>query len=196
MRKVNIAEIAEQERRSPAGKYHKFVKDISIALGRESNSLDLVKRHPFDVAQVRIQPGKSYCPYHGHSAETEFYIVVAGRGFGILFQKLRARYQPRHDDIGFFYEDARFRFTLEAGNPWLDRPHSLHAAGLKELELIRVCRRHHGYIATRHRDIEALRLKPRTAGDVLRVSELRRGYLFSTKVRRFHDSTVGRNNQR
>ncbi|MBA3881917.1 MAG: cupin domain-containing protein [Chthoniobacterales bacterium] len=80
MRKVNIAEIAEQERRSPAGKYHKFVKDISIALGREPNSLDLVKRHPFDVSQVRIQPGKSYCPYHGHSAETEFYIVVSGRG--------------------------------------------------------------------------------------------------------------------
>ena len=41
MRKVNLADIAEDERKSPKGKYHKFVKDISIALGREKESLDL-----------------------------------------------------------------------------------------------------------------------------------------------------------
>ena len=80
MRKVNLKEIPEQERRSPAGKYHKFVKDISIALGRDRDSLDLAKRHPFDLAMVRIPKGKSYCPYHSHSAETEFYVVIAGRG--------------------------------------------------------------------------------------------------------------------
>ncbi|MGZ4985399.1 MAG: cupin domain-containing protein, partial [Chthoniobacterales bacterium] len=75
MQKVNLNEIREDERKSPRGKYHKFVKDISIALGRDSKSLDLAKRHPFDLAQVRIPKGKSYCPYHGHSAETEFYLV-------------------------------------------------------------------------------------------------------------------------
>ena len=80
MRKVNLNDIAEEERKSPKGKYHKFVKDISIALGREKESLDLAKRHPFDLALVRIPKGKSYCPYHGHSAETELYLVVAGRG--------------------------------------------------------------------------------------------------------------------
>ena len=80
MRKVNLEEIAEDERRSPKGKFHKFVKDISIALGRDKASLDLVKRHPFDLAQVRIPKGKSYCPYHGHSAETELYLVVSGKG--------------------------------------------------------------------------------------------------------------------
>ena len=80
MRKVNISDIAEQERKSPAGKYHKFVKDISVALGREPGSFDITKRHPFDLAQVRIPAGKSYCPYHGHSAETEFYVVLSGRG--------------------------------------------------------------------------------------------------------------------
>lgn len=80
MRKVNLAEITEDERKSPGGKYHKFVKDISIALGREKESLDLTKRHPFDLALVRIPKGKVYCPYHGHSAETEFYLVVSGRG--------------------------------------------------------------------------------------------------------------------
>ncbi len=80
MQKVNVNEVPEEERKSPAGKYHKFVKDISIALGREPESLDLGKRHPFDFAQVRVPAGKSYCPYHGHSAETEFYLVVAGSG--------------------------------------------------------------------------------------------------------------------
>src|SRR3712207_7123290 len=80
MRKVNVQHVPEQERKSPAGKYHKFVRDISVSLGREPQSLDLAKRHPFDLAQVRIPPGKSYCPFHGHSAETELYVVLAGRG--------------------------------------------------------------------------------------------------------------------
>ena len=80
MRKVNLRDVQEEERRSPGGKYHKFVKNISVALGREPSSLDLIKRHPFDVALVRIPKGKSYCPYHGHSAESEFYVVVSGRG--------------------------------------------------------------------------------------------------------------------
>jgi len=80
MRKVNLKEIPEEERKSPAGKYHKFVQDISIALGRDKTSLDLMKRHPFDLARVRIPKGKSYCPYHSHSAESEFYLVVSGRG--------------------------------------------------------------------------------------------------------------------
>ena len=71
MRKVNLNDLVEDERKSPKGKYHKFVKDISIALGREKESLDLNKRHPFDLALVRIPKGKSYCPYHGHGAETE-----------------------------------------------------------------------------------------------------------------------------
>src|SRR5437764_6160973 len=80
MRKVNLQEVAEEERKSPKGKYHKFVKDISIALGRDRKSLDLAKRHPFDLALVRIPPGKSYCPYHSHGAESELYLVIAGRG--------------------------------------------------------------------------------------------------------------------
>jgi uncharacterized cupin superfamily protein len=80
MRKVNLEEVNEQERKSPTGKFHKFVKDISVALGREPESFDLAKRHPFDLAQVRIPKGKSYCPYHSHSAETELYLVVSGRG--------------------------------------------------------------------------------------------------------------------
>jgi uncharacterized cupin superfamily protein len=80
MRKVNLKDVPEQERTSPTGKFHKFVKNISVALGREPDSFDLVKRHPFDLAMVRIPKGKSYCPYHSHSAESEFYLVVSGKG--------------------------------------------------------------------------------------------------------------------
>lgn len=80
MRKVNLKDVPEQERKSPTGKFHKFVKNISIALGREPESLDLMKRHPFDLALVRIPKGKSYCPYHSHSAESEFYLIVSGEG--------------------------------------------------------------------------------------------------------------------
>jgi len=80
MRKVNLKDVQEQERKSPKGKFHKFVKDVSIALGRDPKSLDLAKRHPFDLAAVRIPKGKSYCPYHSHGAESELYLVISGRG--------------------------------------------------------------------------------------------------------------------
>jgi uncharacterized cupin superfamily protein len=80
MRKVSLNEVPEQERKSPKGKFGRASKNISIALGREPQSLDLAKRHPFDLALVRIPKGKSLCPYHAHEAETEFYLVVSGRG--------------------------------------------------------------------------------------------------------------------
>lgn len=80
MKKVNLKEIEEVKRQSPKGKFGRFMKEISVALGRDRESLDLMKRHPFDVALVRIEPGKSLCPYHSHSCESEFYLVVSGRG--------------------------------------------------------------------------------------------------------------------
>jgi uncharacterized cupin superfamily protein len=80
MRKVNLKDISEQERKSPKGKFQRRTKNISIALGRQPESLDLWKRHPFDVALVRIPKGKTLCPYHAHAAESELYLVLSGRG--------------------------------------------------------------------------------------------------------------------
>jgi uncharacterized cupin superfamily protein len=80
MQKVNINEIQERERKSPNGKFGRSSKDISIALGRDPESFDLRKRHPFDVALLRIPKGKTLCPYHSHSAESELYLVVSGKG--------------------------------------------------------------------------------------------------------------------
>lgn len=80
MQKVNINEIQERERKSPNGKFGRVSKDISIALGSDLESFDLRKRHPFDLALLRIPKGKALCPYHSHSAESELYLVVSGKG--------------------------------------------------------------------------------------------------------------------
>src|SRR5438045_5131080 len=80
MHTVNLKDVPEQERKSPKGKFGRVSKNISIALGREPESLDLSKRHPFDLALVRIAKGKSLCPYHAHAAESELYLVASGRG--------------------------------------------------------------------------------------------------------------------
>jgi len=80
MQKVNVNEIQERKRQSPNGRFGRASKDISIALGRDPESLDLRKRHPFDLALIRIPKGKALCPYHSHSAESELYLVVSGKG--------------------------------------------------------------------------------------------------------------------
>ena len=80
MQKINVNEIQERERQSPNGKFGRASKDISIALGRDPESFDLRKRHPFDLALIRIPKGKALCPYHCHSAESELYLVVSGKG--------------------------------------------------------------------------------------------------------------------
>lgn len=80
MRMINVKDVPEQERKSPKAKFQRFTKHVSIGLGREPESLDLSKRHPFDLALVRIPKGKTLCPYHAHAAESELYLVLSGRG--------------------------------------------------------------------------------------------------------------------
>ena len=80
MRKVNLKDIEWQERQSPKGKFGRRMNNVSVALGRDPESLDLMKRHPFDLALVSIPKGKALCPYHSHSIESELYLVVSGRG--------------------------------------------------------------------------------------------------------------------
>src|SRR3989442_13340396 len=80
MRKVNLEDVEWQDRHSPKGKFGRRMKNISVALGRDPESLDLAKRWPFDLALVSIPKGKSNCPYHSHSSESEIYLVVSGKG--------------------------------------------------------------------------------------------------------------------
>ncbi len=80
MRKVNTGQLAEEGWASPNGRFGGAGKLVSEALGRKPNSTDLRERHPFDVAIVRIPPGKTNFPYHSHSAQWEFYHVLSGSG--------------------------------------------------------------------------------------------------------------------
>src|SRR5213075_1313092 len=80
MEKVNLKDIQERVRQSPKGKFGRRMKEISVALGRDPESLDLRKRHPFDLTLVQIPKEKTLCPYHSHSAESELYLVVSGQG--------------------------------------------------------------------------------------------------------------------
>jgi len=80
MQKVNTVQIQWDSQRSPGGKFARDQKRISEALGRDPKSTDLNKRHPFDVDITRIPPGVASCPYHSHSAQWEFYVVISGSG--------------------------------------------------------------------------------------------------------------------
>jgi uncharacterized cupin superfamily protein len=80
MRKVHLNEITEEHRMSPKGKYDAAYKQVSVALGRDPESLDMVRRHPFDLTVFRVPPEKFLCPYHSHSAQWELYVVISGRG--------------------------------------------------------------------------------------------------------------------
>jgi len=80
MKIVNTREIAELSWTSPKGTFSGSGVQVSEALGREPQSTDARKRHPFDVEIARIPPGKRPYPYHSHSAQWEFYHVISGSG--------------------------------------------------------------------------------------------------------------------
>ena len=80
MRKINIKDIAEDSWTSPNGKFSGFGRSVSIALGRQEHSTNLLERHPFDLEILRLAPGQTPYPYHSHSAQWELYYVVSGNG--------------------------------------------------------------------------------------------------------------------
>jgi uncharacterized cupin superfamily protein len=117
MRKVNLKEIPDDSWASPKGKFGGASQEISIALGRDPSSMDLNKRHPFDVELCRIPPGKIHSPYHAHSAQWEFYHVISGAG------------EVRHRE-GTTPIEAGDAFVFEPG-----QPHQLINRGSMELVL-------------------------------------------------------------
>jgi uncharacterized cupin superfamily protein len=80
MRKINVADIAEESWSSPKGKFGMTDKLVSELLGRQPNSTDLRERHPFDLEICRVPAGLTHCPYHSHSEQWEFYLVISGAG--------------------------------------------------------------------------------------------------------------------
>jgi uncharacterized cupin superfamily protein len=104
MRKINMRDVPEDVWASPKGKFAGSGKEISVALGRDPRSTDLLLRHPFDVTLMRVPPGKTPFPYHSHSAQWEFYIVESGTG------------KVRHQD-GTDAMEAGDAFLFEPGQP-------------------------------------------------------------------------------
>jgi len=80
MKKVNTKDVPELTWSSPKGKFAGAGRQVSEALGRKPQSMDLRERHPFDVEILRIPPGQTPYPYHSHSAQWEFYHVISGSG--------------------------------------------------------------------------------------------------------------------
>jgi uncharacterized cupin superfamily protein len=80
MDKINTNTLTEYTWCSPKGKFAGGGKQVSEALGRKPQSMDLRERHPFDVEILRVSPGKTPYPYHSHSVQWEFYHVISGHG--------------------------------------------------------------------------------------------------------------------
>jgi uncharacterized cupin superfamily protein len=80
VKKINVSEIKEDPWQSPRGNYAVSFKGVSEALGRDGASLDLTKRHPFDLEWNKVPPGKKNFPFHAHSAQWEMYVIVSGNG--------------------------------------------------------------------------------------------------------------------
>jgi uncharacterized cupin superfamily protein len=80
MHKINTKDVRAEPWTSPKGKFASIDQELSVALGRDPNSPDLRKRHPFDVEICHVPPGKAVCPFHSHSAQWEFYHVLSGIG--------------------------------------------------------------------------------------------------------------------
>jgi uncharacterized cupin superfamily protein len=80
LRIVNTADIEWEKKASPRGKFQRSGKKIPEALGRDRRSMDLSERHPFDVEIQKVPAGAASCPYHSHSAQYEFYLVISGIG--------------------------------------------------------------------------------------------------------------------
>jgi uncharacterized cupin superfamily protein len=80
MKKINTSQVPEEPWSSPKGKFASADRNVSLALGRDPDSADLNRRHPFDVEICRIPAGKAACPFHSHSAQWEFYLVISGKG--------------------------------------------------------------------------------------------------------------------
>jgi uncharacterized cupin superfamily protein len=80
MNQAHIFSLPWVETHSPAGTFHSFFKNISLALGGIRNGGTWCGGHPFDVQLRRIPPGAGICPFHSHLAQWEMFVVQGGTG--------------------------------------------------------------------------------------------------------------------
>jgi uncharacterized cupin superfamily protein len=80
MKKINVNDIPWRERKSPNGKYYRYLRDVAAAFKSPATGPKFRSEPPFEVELVRLPPGARNCPFHSHAAEWEFYLVVSGTG--------------------------------------------------------------------------------------------------------------------
>jgi len=80
MKKINLLAVPTEECKSPKGRYRLFRQDISEAMRQGNGEKPRSTSWPFEVELVRLPTGAVNWPYHSHSAQWEFYLIVAGRG--------------------------------------------------------------------------------------------------------------------
>lgn len=80
MNRVNLADIGPEDSASPKGRYHRVRLNIAAALAAKRNGSPSPDQCPFDVELVRVPPRAANWPYHAHSTQWEFYLIVSGRG--------------------------------------------------------------------------------------------------------------------
>lgn len=93
MKRVRLDDVPWLEWSSPSGKFHGAGKQISEALGAVANAPLSAGGHPFDLEFGRLEPGKSGCPFHSHSAQWELFLIRSGHGtvrYGTHTREIRA----------------------------------------------------------------------------------------------------------
>ena len=98
-------------------------------------------------------------------------------------EELDARNQNGGRDIFFVHENFSAGFALEPRDPWLDRPDGVDSFLLEQRKLIGILRRQDLGVAAELRDFQTARRQPRATGNILRVSQLRRGNFLPAKIR-------------
>lgn len=79
MNKINLSQILPEEFISPKGRFRSTSQDISQAmLGKRPPAGE--HPHPFEVELMRLPPRAVNFPYHSHTAQSEFYLIIEGRG--------------------------------------------------------------------------------------------------------------------
>ena len=109
----------------------------------------------------------------------------------MLFQRSVARYQNSRNSLFLLEKHFRSALLFEAGNPRFNRPHRVETSLFEKRQLFGVRRRQHLRFARCELNFDPVFDKPRAAGYVLRVAELRRADFLSPEVGGFFDSRLG-----
>lgn len=81
MNRVSLDELSAESWVSPGGRFKQTMKQVSEALGRVPDSMDLTKRHPFDLEWCTLPAHSENYPYHAHACQWEMYVFLEGEGF-------------------------------------------------------------------------------------------------------------------